>query len=71
MTKSIKTLKRCPTCGGKRIHVVHGNYQTQFRGEKLVIHNLEREESPDCGEILFSPKAMRQLESKRKQLAVK
>jgi YgiT-type zinc finger domain-containing protein len=69
--KPSKLLKRCPTCGSNKIHLVRGNFQTRFRGEKLVIPNLEREECPNCGEILFIPKAMRQLESQRKQLAVK
>lgn len=61
-----KSLRRCPTCGSTRIRSVVGDYRTRVQGEKVVIPDLQREECPDCGEVLFSPAAMRRMESYRK-----
>ncbi len=51
--------KTCPTCGSRKIKVVCSNYATSVRGRAVVIPKLEREECPDCGEILFDRAAMR------------
>ena len=61
-----KSLRRCPTCGSTRIRTIVGEYQTCVQGEGVTIHDLERDECPACGEVLFSPEAMRQMETYRK-----
>ena len=61
-----KSLRRCPTCGSASIRTVVGDYRTRVHGEQFVIPNLERDECPECGEVLFSPEAMRRMESYRK-----
>jgi YgiT-type zinc finger domain-containing protein len=64
-----KGLKHCPTCGSSRVRTVCNDYHTVVRGEEVIVPNLEREECLDCGEVLFSPEAMRRIESYRKQVA--
>ncbi len=63
-----KSLQHCPTCGSNRIHTVCTDYCITVRGEEGVVHNLERDECPDCGEVLFSPAAMQRIENYRNQV---
>lgn len=63
-----KSLQHCPTCGSNRIHTVRTDYRISVRGEEVVVPNLERDECPNCGEVLFSPAAMQRIESCRKQV---
>ena len=63
--KSDKRLHSCPTCRSRNIRLVRGKYSTRIRGEPVTVPDLEREECPDCGEILFGPEAMRRLEGMR------
>ena len=61
-----KQIRHCPSCGSSRIHTIRTDYHTRVRGEEVVVPNLERDECLDCGEVLFGPAAMRQLEHYRK-----
>ena len=61
-----KSLRHCPTCGSTRIRTVVSDYRTRVQGEEVIIRRLERDECPECGEVLFGPAAMRQMESYRK-----
>lgn len=61
-----KSLRRCPTCGSTRIRRVVGDYRTRVQDAEVVVPGLERDECPDCGEVLFGPAAMRRMESCRK-----
>jgi len=61
--KTKKHLRSCPTCHGTSIRLVRGKYSTRVRGEPVTVDDLEREECPDCGEVLFGPEAMRRLEA--------
>jgi YgiT-type zinc finger domain-containing protein len=63
-----KALRHCPTCGSNRIRTIRSDYRTRVRGEEVLVPSLEREECPNCGEILFGPQAMRRIESFRKKL---
>ena len=65
-SKAGKSLRRCPTCGSTRIRTVVNDYRTRVHGEEVVVPGLERDECPGCGEVLFSPAAMRRMESCRK-----
>jgi len=64
-SKEGKSLRRCPTCGSARIRRVVGDYRTRVQAAEVVVPVLERDECPDCGEVLFSPAAMRRMESYR------
>jgi YgiT-type zinc finger domain-containing protein len=66
-----KTLRYCPTCGSSRIRTIRSDYRTRVHGEEILVPKLEREECPNCGEILFGPQAMRRIESFRKRLMAK
>lgn len=65
-SKIEKSLRRCPTCGRNRIRRVVGDYRTRVQDAGVVVPGLERDECPDCGEVLFSQAAMRRMESYRK-----
>ncbi len=60
------SLRRCPTRGSACIRSVVGDYRTRVQNAEVVVPGLERDECPDCGEVLFSPAAMRRIESFRK-----
>jgi len=66
-----KVLRHCPTCGSSRMHTIRTDYRTRVRGEEVLVPKLEREECPNCGEMLFGPQAMRRIESFRKRMMVK
>ena len=55
--------KTCPTCGSRRIKIVRSDYPTTVRGRRVIVPDLERQECPNCGEILFDRSAMRKIQS--------
>lgn len=55
--------KTCPTCGSKRIALVRTDYRTSVRGRPVVVKDLERQECPVCGEVLFDRAAMKRMQS--------
>ena len=57
--------KKCPTCGSRRIKVVHGDYRTTARGKPIVVRDVKRHECPVCGEILLGYEAMKSIEARR------
>lgn len=58
-------ITKCPTCGSKKIKVVRSDYRTSIQGHEVVVPRLEREECPNCGEVLFDCAAMERLEALR------
>ena len=64
-----KSSHRCPTCGSSRMRSIVGDFRTSIQGQPVVVPDLERDQCPDCGEVLFSPAAMRRMESYRKVAA--
>ncbi len=58
-------LSKCPTCGSRRIKVVRSDYKTTIQGRSRIVPDLERQECPDCGEVLFDCAAMERLEGLR------
>lgn len=58
-------LTKCPTCGSRQLKTVHSDFKTKARGRVVVIPDLERQECPDCGEVLFDCAAMDRLEEAR------
>jgi YgiT-type zinc finger domain-containing protein len=57
--------KECPTCGSRRIRVIRSDYRTLVHGKQTLIRDLERQECPVCGEVLFDRSAMKKIESSR------
>jgi YgiT-type zinc finger domain-containing protein len=57
--------KKCPTCGSGKIKVVHSDYVARVGGHEVVVPRLERQECPNCGEVLFDCAAMERLEALR------
>ena len=56
-------IRHCPTCGSNRIKKVRRNWSSEVHGKPYTVPNLEFHECPDCGERLYSPEAMRKIES--------
>ena len=56
-------IKTCPSCGGKRVKRVRGNWAGDFKGETYTVPNLEYYVCPDCGEKVYDREAMRQMEA--------
>jgi YgiT-type zinc finger domain-containing protein len=70
-SNSQKLLRHCPTCESSRIRTIRSDYRIRVRGEDVLVPKLERDECPNCGEILFDPEAMRRIESFRKKAVAK
>jgi len=58
-------IKTCPTCGSRKIRLVTRDYRGNFRGKPYVAHSVPCHECLSCGEMLFGPEAMRQIELSR------
>jgi YgiT-type zinc finger domain-containing protein len=63
MTMTKLNIKTCPSCDGKRIKRVRGNWAGNFKGETYTVPSLEYYECPDCGEKVYDREAMRQIEA--------
>lgn len=63
MTKLVITT--CPMCGSKRIRRVKRSVESKRGGEVFIARGIEVEECPDCGERLYSPEAMEEIEAQR------
>ena len=58
-------ISKCPTCGSRKIRLVRGEYRGSFRGKPYIARNVAYHHCPVCGEQLFGPEAMRQIEAAR------
>jgi YgiT-type zinc finger domain-containing protein len=58
-------LSKCPTCGRRKLKLVHSDYSTRVQGRAVVVPDLERQECPNCGEVLFDCAAMERLDALR------
>jgi YgiT-type zinc finger domain-containing protein len=58
-------IKTCPICGSKRIRRVKRDIESRRGGRPFVAHGIEIEECPNCGERLFGPEALEQIEAQR------
>ena len=58
------TIRRCPTCGSRRIRRRSMAVQVTVRGKSATITDLNLEVCPECGEKLFDLEASRRLEEK-------
>jgi YgiT-type zinc finger domain-containing protein len=58
-------IKTCPICGSKRIRRVKRDIPSTRGGRPFVAHGVAVEECPNCGEILFSPESLDEIEAQR------
>lgn len=59
------TLKTCPVCGSKRIRQVMRDIASRRGGTPYVAREIEVDECPNCGEVLFSPEALKRISAQR------
>jgi YgiT-type zinc finger domain-containing protein len=52
-------------CGSKRIRRVKRSIESKRGGEVFIARGIEVEECPDCGQRLFSPEAMEEIQAQR------
>lgn len=57
-------IQNCPSCGSERIREVRRNWSGEFKGRQYTVSRLRFFECPACGERVFDPEAMRQIESR-------
>ena len=57
-------IRRCPTCGGRRVRRQTVTVKATVRGKTAEISGLELEVCPDCGEKLFDIEASRRMEER-------
>jgi YgiT-type zinc finger domain-containing protein len=55
-------IRRCPTCGSRRIRRQTVTITVTVRGKKAEVPGLDLEICPDCGEKLFDLEASRRME---------
>lgn len=55
-------IRRCPTCGSRRIRRQTVAIVATVRGRKAEVPDLELEVCPECGEKLFDLEASRRME---------
>lgn len=55
-------IRRCPTCGSRRISRQVVTVKARVRSKSAVVRGLELEVCPDCGEKLFDLEASRRME---------
>jgi YgiT-type zinc finger domain-containing protein len=57
-------LSVCPNCGSKQVKKVRKTVSGTRQGKRYSVPAVEFYECPDCGERIYDPTAMRQLEQR-------
>jgi YgiT-type zinc finger domain-containing protein len=57
-------LSVCPTCGKKSLKKVRRTVSGTRQGKRYSVPGVEFYECPDCGEQIYDPAAMRQIEQR-------
>jgi len=57
-------IRRCPTCGSRRMRRQTVTVRATVRGKTAAVPDLELEVCPDCGEKLFDLEASRRMEER-------
>lgn len=55
-------LSICPNCGSKNLKKVRKTVSTNRQGKRYSVPAVQFYECPDCGERIYDPTAMRQIE---------
>jgi YgiT-type zinc finger domain-containing protein len=53
----------CPSCGSADLRPVRATWKGNYKGRKYLVPGLSYYECPRCGEKVYDPAAMRQLET--------
>ncbi len=53
----------CPACGSTRIRLVKGDWSGAFKRKRYVVKDLQYFHCPRCGEKVYGPEAMRQIQA--------
>jgi YgiT-type zinc finger domain-containing protein len=56
-------IKRCPTCGSKRIKQVVRDLTRKYKGQTYTVPSVEFYDCPNCGEKVFDHDAMLKIEA--------
>ena len=59
----MEKITNCPTCGSNKIRSIKKDQTREFKGQKYVVPDLEYQECPVCGEEIYSPDAVRKIET--------
>ena len=59
MSEEAFSITVCPNCGGTEIARIHGKWAS---AKGYEIPDLEYHACPDCGEKVYTPRAMRRIE---------
>jgi YgiT-type zinc finger domain-containing protein len=59
------TITVCPICGSRKIRQVRRDVESRRGGVTFTARGIDIEECPHCGEQLFSPEALRQIDAQR------
>jgi len=59
------TIKTCPVCGSKRVRQVTRDITSKRGGTPYCAHDIQVEECPNCGEIFFSPEALKSISAQQ------
>ena len=57
-------IRRCPTCGSRRIRRQTVTVKATVRGKTATVPGLELEVCPECGEKLFDLEASHRMEER-------
>lgn len=56
-------MTRCPSCRSRKIQHVTRDWQGNWKGQSYTVPALEYWDCPACGEKVFSPEAIRRIQS--------
>ncbi|MGI8908603.1 MAG: YgiT-type zinc finger protein [Candidatus Sumerlaeaceae bacterium] len=58
-----KSVRNCPTCNDPAMKLVIRDLRRSWKGISYVVPGLQFWECQKCGEVIFSPEAVRQIEA--------
>lgn len=64
MNQDTLTVTICPTCNSTRIEKVCGVWSGTFEGRAYEVADLEYYACPECGEKVYPPAAMREIQKR-------
>ncbi|MBI4737928.1 MAG: type II toxin-antitoxin system MqsA family antitoxin [candidate division NC10 bacterium] len=56
-------ISACPACGSAGIRAVQEDWSGSYEGKRYVVRNLRHFHCPQCGEKVYDPSAMRQIQA--------
>ncbi len=56
-------ITKCPTCGSEKIERIRRDWTATVGDRVLIVPDLEFYECPSCGERVYEPEAMQQIDA--------